>query len=208
VLRSAAEKYPSNREQQFGRSQQSARAGRQSYRARDVRHDRFGARWCTNEPHAKTCARQIDGAPLLRDLRNWFETARLPGRDNNVAAPAASKPRGVDTQSSAPANCHTPQAQGRTPGTRSQAERVRHRRALFPEHRDPGGRQANQRRHRSGRRSRADVRVGLSPWQKPLSRVGLAGGGLGDGHGSESASCYGTRRPLLRTRLGLTPTNP
>ena len=119
-------------------------------------------------PTRRLAVRQIDSAPLPSDLRNWFETARLPGRDDNAAAPAASKPRGVDTQASAPANCHTPKAQGRTPGTRSQAERIRHRRALFPEHRDPGGRQADKRRHRSGRRSRADVRVGLSAWLKPL----------------------------------------
>ena len=86
------------------------------------------------------------------------------------------------------------------PELSSQAERIRHRRALFPEHRDPRGRQADRHRHRSGRRSRADVRVGLSARRKPLSRVGLAGGGLGDGQGAKAEAAMGQCHPLLRTR--------
>jgi uncharacterized protein len=77
--------------------------------------------------------------------------------------------------------------------------------AVFPEHRDPGGRQADQRRDRSGRRSRADVRLGLSPRRKPLSRVGLARGRLGDGHGAKTEAAVGQCHPLLRTRFCLTP---
>ena len=71
-------------------------------------------------------------------------------------------------------------------------ERVRHRRPLFPEHRDPRGREADQRGHRSGRRPRADVRVGLSAWRKPLPRIRLARARLGHGPRSASASCSGT----------------
>jgi hypothetical protein len=38
---------------------------------------RVGARM---SPKQRLAVRQIDSAPLLGDLRNWFETARLPGR--------------------------------------------------------------------------------------------------------------------------------
>jgi hypothetical protein len=38
---------------------------------------RGGARM---SPKQRLAVRQIDSAPLLSDLRNWFETARLPGR--------------------------------------------------------------------------------------------------------------------------------
>ena len=41
-------------------------------------------------------------------------------------------------------------------------------RPLFPEHRDPRGREADQHRDRSGRRRCADVRVRLSAWREPL----------------------------------------
>jgi hypothetical protein len=58
--------------------------------------------------------------------------------------------------------------QGGLARTRAQAERVRYRRTLFPQHRDPRGCQAGQCGHRSGRRSRADVRVGLSAWREPF----------------------------------------
>ena len=54
-------------------------------------------------------------------------------------------------------------------------------RCCFPSLRDPRGRYADQFCHRSGRRVRADLRVGLSVWREPLSRAGLAGAGLGDG---------------------------
>ena len=41
--------------------------------ARPVRSGMIGRpRWCPNEPQAKTTVRQIDSAPLVSDLRNWF----------------------------------------------------------------------------------------------------------------------------------------
>ena len=38
---------------------------------------RVGARM---SPKQRLAIRQIDSAPLVSDLRNWFETNRLPGR--------------------------------------------------------------------------------------------------------------------------------
>ena len=37
-------------------------------------------------PKQRLAIRQIDSAPLLSDLRNWFETARLPGRSPTAEA--------------------------------------------------------------------------------------------------------------------------
>ena len=44
---------------------------------------RVGARM---SPKQRLAVRQIDSAPLLSDLRNWFETARLPGRSPTAEA--------------------------------------------------------------------------------------------------------------------------
>jgi hypothetical protein len=44
---------------------------------------RVGAR---TSPRRRLAVRQIDSAPLLSDLRNWFETARLPGRSPTAEA--------------------------------------------------------------------------------------------------------------------------
>ena len=37
-------------------------------------------------PKRRLAVRQFDSAPLLSDLRNWFETARLPGRSPTAEA--------------------------------------------------------------------------------------------------------------------------
>jgi len=44
---------------------------------------RVGARM---SPKQRLAVRQIDSARLLSDLRNWFETARLPGRSSTAEA--------------------------------------------------------------------------------------------------------------------------
>ena len=44
---------------------------------------RVGAR---TSPRRRLAVRRIDSAPLLSDLRNWFETARLPGRSPTAEA--------------------------------------------------------------------------------------------------------------------------
>jgi hypothetical protein len=44
---------------------------------------RVGARM---SPKLRLAVRQIDSTPLLSDLRNWFETARLPGRSPTAEA--------------------------------------------------------------------------------------------------------------------------
>ena len=44
---------------------------------------RVGARM---SPKQRLAVRQIDWAPLLSDLRSWFETARLPGRNPTAEA--------------------------------------------------------------------------------------------------------------------------
>ena len=44
---------------------------------------RVGARM---SPKQRLAVRRIDSAPLLSDLRNWFETARLPGRSSTAEA--------------------------------------------------------------------------------------------------------------------------
>jgi hypothetical protein len=44
---------------------------------------RVGARM---SPKQRLAVRPIDGAPFLSDLRNWFETARLPGRSPTAEA--------------------------------------------------------------------------------------------------------------------------
>jgi hypothetical protein len=41
----------------------------------------------------RLAVRQIDSAPLLSDLRNWFETARLPGRSPTAEAISYALPR-------------------------------------------------------------------------------------------------------------------
>ncbi len=44
---------------------------------------RVGARM---SPKQRLAVRQSDSAPLVSDLRNWFETARLPGRSPTAEA--------------------------------------------------------------------------------------------------------------------------
>ena len=44
---------------------------------------RVGAR---RSPKQRLAVRKIDSAPLVSDLRNWFETARLPGRSPTAEA--------------------------------------------------------------------------------------------------------------------------
>jgi transposase len=45
------------------------------------------ARWCARtSPEQRLAVRQIDSALLVSDLRNWFETASLPGRSPTAEA--------------------------------------------------------------------------------------------------------------------------
>jgi hypothetical protein len=78
-----------------GRAGNAAEAG-------EVRRDRQARVGARMSPKQRLAVRQIDSAPLLSDLRNWFETARLPGRSSTAEAinyalnrPGYSRLRGV-----------------------------------------------------------------------------------------------------------------
>ena len=80
----------------------------------------------------------------------------------------------------------------------AQTQRLCRERALFSEHRNPGGAPPYQDGHRPPGGGRADVCLRLPAWGKLVSQVGGDGAGLGPAGAREAQAVLGQRRQVLR----------
>src|SRR6266852_1140319 len=138
-------------------------------RASLVRHAQHG------RPHRRGCARPVSES----------SAGSARGRPRVAAVLGQAPGRACPVRGSGPA------------AAQAEAERLRHRRSLLPDHRDVGRRGADEGRHPAPGRRHPDVRVGLPARRKLVSEIGGHGDGLGSAGAGEAQAVLGQCAAVL-----------